>query len=230
MIALITGVGAKGQVGEAVAEAFLRRGDTVIIVSRSPDEAAERANELSSLGPIHGYPCDLAKPNEVARLADQVRSEHGERLDALVNLAGGFGSSGPLADSDPSALTRLFDINVKTAYLTTRAFLPMVKAARGSVVFFASEAVLEGVKTAGVAGYVAAKSAVVGLMRSVADEGRASGLRANALAPGAIRTASNEASMPSKTEYVEREEVAATVLYLCSPAATGVTSQVIRLR
>jgi NAD(P)-dependent dehydrogenase (short-subunit alcohol dehydrogenase family) len=229
MIALITGVGAKGQVGEAVAEAFLRRGDTVIIVSRSPDEIAERVSELSALGSIHGYPCDLAKPNEVARLAEQVRTEHGDKLDALVNLAGGFGSSGPLSESDPAALSRLLDINLRTAYLATRAFLPMVKAAQGSVVFFASEAVLEGSKTSGVAAYVAAKSAVVGLMRSVADEGRASGLRANALAPSAIRTATNEASMPSKTHYVEREEVAATVLYLCSPAAAGVTSQVIRL-
>jgi NAD(P)-dependent dehydrogenase (short-subunit alcohol dehydrogenase family) len=230
MIALITGVGAKGQVGEAVAEAFLRRGDTVLIVSRSPDEAAERASELSGLGPVHGYPCDLAKPNEVARLADLVRSEHGDRLDALVNLAGGFGSSGPLAESDPSALSRMLDINLKTAYLATRAFLPMVMAARGSIVFFASEAVLEGSKSAGVAGYVAAKSAVVGLMRSVADEGRESGLRANALAPGAIRTATNEASMPAKKDYVEREEVAAAVLHLCSSAGAGVTSQVIRLR
>ncbi len=230
MIALITGVGAKGQVGESVAQAFLARGDTVVIVSRSPDEAAERANDLSAIGPVHGYPCDLAKPNEVAQLADQFRSEHGGRLDALVNLAGGFGSSGPLAKSDPSALNRLFDINFRTAYNTTRAFLPMVEAAHGSVVFFASEAVLEGSRTSGVAGYVAAKSAVVGLMRSVADEGRQTGVRANALAPAAIRTATNEASMPAKTQYVEREEVAATVLYLCSPAASGVTGQVIRLR
>lgn len=230
MIALITGVGAKGQVGEAVAQAFLRRGDTVLIVSRSPDEAAERATELSTAGEVHGYPCDLAKPNEVERLAEQVRSDHGGTLDALVNLAGGFGSSGPLAKSDPSTLSRMFDINVKTAYNTTRAFLPMVEAAQGSIVFFASEAVLEGAKTSGVAGYVAAKSAVVGLMRSVADEGRKSGVRANALAPAAIRTATNEASMPAKTQYVERDEVAATVLYLCSPAASGVTGQVIRLR
>ena len=230
MLALITGVGAKGQVGEAVAEAFLRRGDSVLIVSRSPDEVAERANDLSALGSVQGYPCDLTKPNEVGRLAEQIRSEHGETLDALVNLAGGFGSTGPLADSDPSAFARLSDINLKTAYVATRAFLPMLKAVRGSVVFFASEAALEGSKTSGVAGYVAAKSAVLGLMRSVADEGREFGVRANALAPGAIRTASNEASMPEKTRYVEREEVAATVLFLCSPGAGGVSGQVIRLR
>lgn len=230
MLALITGVGSKGQVGEAVAEAFLRRGDSVLIVSRSPDEVAERASELSKLGSVQGYPCDLSRPNEVGRLAGQIRSEHGDNLDALVNLAGGFGSTGPLAKSDPSAFARLFDINVKTAYLATRAFLPMLETARGSVVFFASEAALEGASTKGVAGYVAAKSAVLALMRSVADEGRRSGVRANALAPAAIRTATNEASMPAKTSYVEREQVADTVLYLCSPEASGVSGQVIRLR
>ena len=216
--------------GEAVAEAFLRRGDTVLIVSRSPDEVAERASELSKLGAVHGYPCDLSKPNEVGRLAEQIRAEHGDSLDALVNLAGGFGSTGSLAKSDPSAFSRLFDINVKTAYLATRAFLPALEAGRGSVVFFASEAALEGAPTRGVAGYVAAKSSVLALMRSVADEGRQSGVRANAVAPAAIRTASNEASMPPNTRYVEREQVADTVLFLCSPQATAVSGQVIRLR
>lgn len=230
MLALITGVGARGQVGEAVAEAFLRRGDSVLFVSRSPDEAAERFSELSRLGSAQGYACDLTKPNEVGRLAEQIRSEHGDSLDALVNLAGGFGSTGPLAKSDPAAFTRLFDINVKTAYLATRAFLAMLESARGSVVFFASEAALEGAKTTGVAGYVAAKTSVLALMRSVADEGRTSGVRANALAPAAIRTTSNEASMPANTRFVERDQVADAVLYLCSPQATAVSGQVIRLR
>ena len=95
---------------------------------------------------------------------------------------------------------------------------------------FASEVVLEGARTAGVAGYVAAKSAVVALMRSVADEGRHAGVRANALAPAAIRTAANEPSMPAKTRYVEREEVASAVLFLSSPGGSAITGQVIRLR
>ena len=230
MLVLITGVGGRGQVGEAVAAAFLDRGDTVLIVSRSPDEVAERASELSGKGPVHPYACDLSKPNEVGRLAEQVESEHGDRLDALVNLAGGFGSSGPVAKSDPSALSRMMDINFRTAYLTTRSFMPMIERANGSIVFFASEAVLEGARTSGVAGYVAAKSAVVALMRSVADEGREKDIRANALAPAAIRTATNEAEMSARTKYVEREEVAAAVLYLCSPSASAVSGQVIRLR
>lgn len=229
MLALITGVGAKGQVGEAVATAFLERGDTVVIVSRAKDEVDERRKELSRLGQVLGYACDLSKPEDVARLATTVREKHGARLDALVNLAGGFGSTGPLAQSDPAAVSRMLDINFTTAFLATRALLPMVQAAQGSIVYFASEAVLEGARTKGVAGYVAAKSAVVALMRSVADEGRATGVRANALAPSAIRTASNEKTMPAKTSYVEREEVAEAVLFLCSPAASGTTGQVIRL-
>jgi NAD(P)-dependent dehydrogenase (short-subunit alcohol dehydrogenase family) len=121
-------------------------------------------------------------------------------------------------------------INFTTAYLTTRAFMPMLVEARGAVVYFASEAVLEGARTSGVAGYVAAKSAVVALMRSVADEGRESGVRANALAPAAIRTATNEASMPAKTKFVEKEEVARAVQFLCSAEASAITGQVIRLR
>lgn len=230
MLVLITGVGSKGQVGEAVASAFLERGDTVLIVSRSPDEISERTADLSSQGTVHGYACDLSKPNEVARLAGQVQAEHGDQLDALVNLAGGFGSSGPIAQSDPSAVSRMMDINYRTAYLATRSFMPMIERANGSIVFFASEAVLEGAKSTGVAGYVAAKAAVVALMRSVADEGREKDVRANALAPAAIRTTSNEASMSAKTKYVEREEVASAVLFLCSSAASAVSGQVIRLR
>lgn len=229
MLALITGVGAKGQVGEAVAKAFLDRGDTVVIVSRSNDEVSERQTELSRFGQVFGYASDLSKPEDVARLATAVREKHGARLDALVNLAGGFGSTGPLAQSDPASVSRMLDINFTTAFLATRALLPLVQAAQGSIVYFGSEAVLEGARTKGVAGYVAAKSAVVALMRSVADEGRATGVRANALAPSAIRTASNEKSMPAKTSYVEREEVAEAVLFLCSPAASGTTGRVIRL-
>lgn len=229
MLVLVTGVGAKGQVGEAVAGALLDRGDTVLIVSRSPDEVSERAGDLSARGAVHGYPCDLSKPNEVARLADQVRSEHGDTLDALVNLAGGFGSSGAIAQSDPTAVNRMMDINFRTAYLTTRSFMPLVERAKGSIVFFASEAALDGARSSGVAGYVAAKAAVLALMRSVADEGREKGVRANALAPAAIRTATNEHSMPAKTRYVEREEVASSVLFLCSPAASAISGQVIRL-
>jgi NAD(P)-dependent dehydrogenase (short-subunit alcohol dehydrogenase family) len=228
---LITGVGSKGQVGETVAAVLASRGDTVLLVSRVAAEVGERAAELVAAGrSAHGYACDLSDARAVDHLAARIRSDHGDRLDVLVNLAGGFGMTGPLAESDPAAFDRQLQINLTTAYLSTRAFLPFVRAARGAVVFFASEAALEGARTSGMSAYVAAKSAVVALMRSVADEGREDGVRANALAPSAIRTATNEASMGIDARYIEREEVASVVAFLCSPASSAVTGQVIRLR
>lgn len=231
MLSLITGVGSKGQVGETVAQVLGARGDTVLVVSRDEKEVNARAAELAERGhAAHGLACDLSDPQAVSRLGQRVRAEHGDRLDALINLAGGFASSGPLAESDPAALDRMLKINLATAYLTTREFLPCVRAARGSIVFFASEAVLEGARTSGIAAYVAAKSGVVALMRSVADEGREHGVRANALAPTSIRTAANVAAMGADAKYIEREDVAAAVAFLCSSAATAITGQVIRLR
>lgn len=231
MLSLVTGVGAKGQVGAAVAEALARRGDTVLLVSRSDNEVQARARELSAAGyRAHAYSCDLANPAAVETLQRRIREDHGEGLDALVNLAGGFALSGLLAQSDPEVFQNQLRINLITAYLATRAFMPSLARARGSIVFFASEAAVESAKTSGLAGYVAAKAAVIALMRSAADEGRAAGVRANALAPASIRTATNEASMGSDARFVERQDVAAIVAFLCSAAAAAVSGQVIRLR
>lgn len=231
MLSLITGVGAKGQVGEAVGAALAGRGDTVLLVARSQPDADARAAEIRARGhAASGYACDLTNPEAVDALARRVRADHGERLDALVNAAGGFAMSGPLSTSDPASFQKQLQINLMTAYLTTRALMPSVAAARGSIVFFATEAVLEGARTANLAAYVAAKSAVVALMRSVADEGRAVRVRANALAPMSIRTGTNEASMTADAKYIEREEVAAAVAFLCSTDSAAITGQVIRLR
>ena len=233
MISIITGVGSRGQVGEAVADALARRGDRVLLVSRSAQEVEERARELRDAGfTAHGYGCDLSDPGAVDGLVDRVRSEHGSHVDALVNLAGGFGSSGPISRSDPSMLDRMFSINAKTAYITSRAFFPLLQGSPGggSIVFFASEVVVEGVRSSGVAAYAMSKAAVVALMRSIADEGRALGIRANALAPAAIRTATNESAMKPDSHFVEREEVASTVAFLCSSAATAISGQTIWIR
>lgn len=231
MISLVTGVGGQGQVGEAVAAALAARGDTVLVVSRGEREVAERARELASANHrVFPYACDLADPGAVTSLQRKVQAEHGARLDVLVNLAGGWGSDGPIAQSDPAHVDRMISVNFRTAYLATRAFFPMLASARGSVVFIASETVFEGTRTPGVVGYAVAKAGVVALMRSVADEGREFGIRSNALAPAAIRTATNEASLKPDTRYVEREEVAAAVAFLTSSQASAISNQVIRLR
>lgn len=231
MLVALTGVGRQGQVGEIVALAFAERGGTVLLVDRRADQAEARARPLVQQGHrATAYGCDLTNAADVEALATRVRREHGDRLDALVNMAGGFASSGTIADGNVETWQRLLAINLTTAYLSTRAFLPLVRASNGAIVYFASEAALPGSRIAGMAPYAVAKTGVVTLMQAVAQEERANGVRVNALAPGAIRTAANLESMGPDKRYVERKDVAAAVVWLCSDAARAVTGQVIRLQ
>jgi NAD(P)-dependent dehydrogenase (short-subunit alcohol dehydrogenase family) len=148
---------------------------------------------------------------------------------ALVNLAGGFGMSGPISDSDPAVLHKQIAINLTTAYLATRSFLPLVRAGKGAIVYFASASVLPDGASKNISGYAAAKAGVLALMRSVAAE-ELGVVRANALAPTQIRTAENVAAMGEDAAYVEREAVAEAVLFLCSPASGNITGQAIKLQ
>jgi NAD(P)-dependent dehydrogenase (short-subunit alcohol dehydrogenase family) len=137
--------------------------------------------------------------------------------------------SGPVGESDVATWHRLVAINLTTAYLATRAFLPLLRPAQGSIVYFTSVAALPGGNPGKMAAYAAAKSGVLTLMRAVASEERATGVRANAIAPTAIRTAANIEAMGENAKYVEREDVAATAVWLCSTAAKAVTGQVVQL-
>jgi NAD(P)-dependent dehydrogenase (short-subunit alcohol dehydrogenase family) len=229
-LVLLTGVGHEGQVGEVVARTLAERGASLVLVDRRLEVSQARAATLTAAGHrAAAYGCDLSNADEVAALATRVRAEHGDKLGALVSAAGGFSPFGPIADSDPGAWQRLLAINLTTAYLVTRSFLPLLRAAHGAVVYFASEATLPGTRVAEISAYAAAKSGVVALMRAVAQEEQKNGVRANAVAPTAIRTAANLESMGNDMRYVEREEVAAVVAFLCSTEASAITGQIIRL-
>ena len=227
---LLTGAGREGQVGEAVARALAERGATLLLVDRNLGQAQDRASALAQAG-FKAFPfaCDLADQNSVGELARRVGAEHGERLAALVHVAGGFAVSGPVARDELDVWNRMLSINLTTAFLVTRAFLPFVRAARGAIVYFASEAALPGAKVANIAAYAVAKTGVVTLMRAVAQEERENGVRANALAPTSIRTAANVKAMGENVRYIERDEVAHAVAYLCSDDASAVTGQLIAL-
>ena len=227
---LLTGVGREGQVGEAVAAAFAEAGDHVILVDRDADAAGARAHAITaSGGSARAHGANLADAADVDRLARAISGETGGRLDALVHMAGGWAPGSRIDRLDPAHWERMLAINLTTAAFTARAFLPMLRAARGALVFFASEAALPGARVAGMAAYAVAKQGVVTIMRAVAQEEQEHGVRANALAPAAIRTASNEKDMPAGSPWVERESVAAAVLWLCSDGARAVSGELIRL-
>lgn len=227
---VLTGVGRQGQVGEVVARAFAEHGATVVVVDRDQQVEA-RAVALREAGFVaRAKVCDLTDETQVSDLAREVGAKSDGQIGALINLAGGFALSGPVAESKLEEWQRQITINLTTAYLATRAFLPALRKGRGSIVYFSSASALPGSRIAKTAAYAAAKSGLVALMRAVAEEERDTGVRANAIAPTSIRTASNIDSMGQKVRYVEREQVADVVLYLCSPQASAVTGQVVELK
>lgn len=229
-LVVLTGVAHRGQVGEVVARAFATRGAAVALLDRNSVEAEARAAELRAAGgTATAWPCDLTDHAALGAVAAALSERYPDGVAALVCLAGGFGSLGPVGESDPATWERMLAINLATAYATTRAFLPALRRARGRITYFASAAALPGGQLAGIAAYGVAKGGIVTLMHAVAAEERDAGVCANALAPTAIRTESNVASMGDDKNYVERETVAEWVTFLSDPASGPVSGQVIQL-
>jgi NAD(P)-dependent dehydrogenase (short-subunit alcohol dehydrogenase family) len=227
---VLTGVGREGQLGEIVARQFAGHGANVVVVDRRRETVDARIAALAQNGgTATGYACDLTDADAVARLANEVRRAHGSKLHALVHMAGGFAMSGPVANSSLDVWDRMLATHLRATYLTTRAFLPLLRAGRGSIVLFSSQAALSGATGADMSAYAVAKTGVAVLTRAIAAEERENGVRANAVAPSVIRTAANVQAMGENASYVEREDVASTVTFLCSGAAAAITGQVIAL-
>lgn len=213
-----------------VARAFADLGASLVLVDRTLEKARARAAAISASGQTaRAYACDLSNPGAVADLANLVRQNHDGRLRALVHMVGGFAMSGPVAESSVEDWNRQLNVHLGSAFLTTRAFLPLLRADHGSIVLFSSQAALPAASIGQMSAYAVAKTGIATLMRAIAAEEAKNGVRANALAPGAIRTAANLATMGDKVRYVDREEVAAAVTFLCSEQASAISGVLLPL-
>jgi NAD(P)-dependent dehydrogenase (short-subunit alcohol dehydrogenase family) len=228
---VLTGVGREGQMGETLGQAFAARGARVFLVGHDDAQVRARAEAIVATGGrAASLAADLTDVEAVRVLGERIREATAGKVHVLVHAAGGYAPSGPVAESDPAVWNAQLAMNATSAYLTARAFLPLLRPVKGSLVFFASEAVLPGASRKGNAAYVAAKSALVGLMETIAQEEATHGVRANAVAPTSIRTAKNVSAMGSSTGMVTREAVADVVLWLGSDASRAVSGQVVPVR
>ncbi len=243
-VALVTG-GGRG-IGKAIARALAGAGARVAVAARSRDEVEAVAREIAASGSL-ALVCDVTVRAEVARTVEEVRRGFGS-LDILVNNAG-LAESAPLARTDEAMWDRALATNLTSTYLFTRASLPgMVGRGWGRVVNVASTSGKVG--GAYLAAYCASKHGVVGFTRALALETAGKGVTVNAVCPGYVRTdlaerairnvaektgmspaqarAKLEASSP-QSRFVEPEEVAALVLFLCGEEARGINGQAINL-
>ena len=226
-VAMVTGVGARGQVGYAIAQRLLRAGAHVIITGRGP-VVEELAAELAAEGDVTAVIADLLSDDDVDRLVTSARDRYG-RLDALINVAGGLSVIKPIAETSADEWRREIQRNAETTLRTCRAALPLLRESGGAIVNFASPAGLRAVGSLGA--YSAAKAAVIALTRALALEEKKFGVRANAIAPGMIDTEQNrsQAADPEAAKYVSREEIAEVALFLASDAASGISAETIHV-
>lgn len=225
-VALVTGVSHDGQVGQAVAQALAAQGALLAIAARNREHVEARAAELRAEGAtVLGLATNLAVENEVQQLVDRTKSEFG-RIDVLVNLAGGLTRYKPIIEHSLADWDQEIRNNLLTAFLCARAVFPVMRdAGGGSIINFARA----GAAQANMVAYNCAKAAIEALTRTLALEGRDHGIRANAVAPGLVDTASNIDAMKPKDlkKWAKREDIAKTVIFLASDASAGITGQVI---
>jgi NAD(P)-dependent dehydrogenase (short-subunit alcohol dehydrogenase family) len=220
---IVVVTGGVGNLGSAVARAFLAAGAGLVPVDRSSDRLLEGFADLSG-SPQHYLAggVDLTDPASVQTVVDKVIQRFG-RIDVLVNTVGGYRAGSPLHETPLDTLDFMFNLNVRTVFIMSQAVIPhMLKQRGGKIVNVAARAGLEGKKN--MAAYTAAKSAVIRLTESMSAELRTSGINVNCILPGTIDTPQNRAQMPDAnfSQWVLPEALADVILFLASDAARAV--------
>ncbi len=233
-VVLVTGGNAG--IGRAAAIAFAKQGAKVVISGRREKEGREVLHEIKdSDGDAIFVKSDVSKESDVRAMVERTLATFG-RLDCAFNNAGIEQALTPLPDQTEEAYDQIMNTNVKGVWLSLKHEIPaMLRTGGGAIVNNSSVAGLIGFPLAPV--YVASKHAVTGLTKSVALEYAKQNVRVNAVAPGAIDTRMfrDFASSPEVRRTLESaqpmgrvgqpEEIASTVLWLCSDSASFVTGQ-----
>ena len=212
---VIVVTGALGALGKVVAEVALARGARVAGVDYGASQFAATPDRIEFGG------VDLSDAAQAKKAIDAVASHFG-RLDALVNIAGGFAFE-TVAEGDPKTWQRMYALNVLTALNTSRSAIPHLAAsASARIVNVGAMGALQA--GSGMGAYAASKAGVHRLTEALAAEWKGK-ITVNAVLPSTIDTPANRASMPKADfgKWVTPQELADVILFLVSDAASAVT-------
>ncbi|MEN5175766.1 SDR family NAD(P)-dependent oxidoreductase [Brevundimonas diminuta] len=210
--------GGYGALGRAVVEAAQARGLSVAVIGRTPPRAPNP--DVFEINDV-----DLTDPAQ-AKTAIEAVVAHFGRLDALLNIAGGFVWSPVEGDGDE--FDRMHALNVKTTLNASRAALPHLKASSdGRIVNIGANGAIKAGH--GMGAYAASKAGVHRLTEALAEELKSTAVTVNAVLPSIIDTAANRADMPDAdpSKWVAPADLAAVILFLASPEARAVTGALI---
>jgi NAD(P)-dependent dehydrogenase (short-subunit alcohol dehydrogenase family) len=210
--------GGHGVLGRAVVEAALADGLRVAIIDHASGQSAPEG--VLELGGV-----DLTDPASAAKAIDAVAARFG-RLDALLNIAGGFVWQ-TTDDADP-AWAKMFALNLTTTLNASRAALPHLKRSdEGRIVNVGANGALKA--AAGMGAYAASKSGVHRLTEGLAEELKSTSVTVNAVLPSILDTEPNRKDMPDAdpTKWVQPSDLARVMLFLASPASRAITGALI---
>jgi 3-oxoacyl-[acyl-carrier protein] reductase len=212
---IVVVTGASGALGKVVAEMALGRGARVAAVDHAASQIETTANRIE-LGGV-----DLTDAAQAKKAIDAAAAHFG-RLDALINIAGGFAFEA-VAEGDPKTWQRMYALNVLTALNASQAAIPhLAGSVAPRIINVGAMGALQA--GAGMGAYAASKAAVHRLTEALAAEWKGK-ITVNAVLPSTIDTPANRASMPKADfkKWVTPQELAEVMLFLLSDAASAVT-------
>src|SRR6266852_277888 len=212
---VIVVTGASGALGKVVAEVALARGARVAGVDYGTSQVPATPDRIEFGG------VDLSDATQAKKAIDAVALHFG-KIDALINIAGGFVFE-TVAEGDTKSWQRMYALNVLTALNTSRAALAHLSASgAGRIVNIGAMGALQA--GAGMGAYAASKAGVHRLTEALAAEWKGK-ITVNAVLPSIIDTEANRASMPKAdfSKWVRPQELADVILFLASDAASAVT-------
>lgn len=232
-VAIVTGGGAG--IGRGIAELFAQAGASVIVGDRNRRAADEVAQGIVDAGGVAvGVICDVTDAAARQALVDAAIAAFG-KITILVNNAGGGGPK-PF-DMPLETFVRAYELNVFSVFHLTQLCAPHIEKAGGGAVLNISSMAGEN-KNQRMASYASSKAAENHLTRNIALDLGPKGIRVNAIAPGAIKTAALATVLTPEIEKAmlkhtplgrlgEVRDIANAALFLCSPASAWVSGQVL---
>jgi 3-oxoacyl-[acyl-carrier protein] reductase len=224
-VAVITG-GGRG-IGRAVALGLAREGARVVVASRTPVQVGQVAEEINRHGgEAVGFECDVTQEAAVKAMISQTVDRFG-KIDVLVNNAG-VGNIRPVWGTPQASFERVLAVNLVGTFLCTKhAWRPMRLGGGGAIINISSLGGLHGYPL--LSAYCASKWGQIGFTLACAEEGKADGIRVNAIAPGKADTAFRAQIAEDKSRMLRAEDHVGVCIFLASDDARFVTGQVIAL-